>query len=288
MVGRRGYVITVAVAKGGVGKSSLSLNLAVFLGMKLRGMGKTVCIIDANVQQGDIGKYLDEFKPNINTIVQNPAWMTRERILEGLLHRPEYGISALLGPAVPDEGNPLNINSMLYNEVLDLLKYHYDYIIIDTPVAEKHHELFSNFALPRADYVVVPVTPSYQTLHNADNWLKSAVTQPRHAGGAGLDPSQVGVVLNREEGGIGCDPEDVQRTMPRWRFLGSIPEHKAWKLANNNNELVALKNYVEINEAFSMILYGATGEAALLPQHQEPDSPGGLAGILDRFRRRRQ
>jgi cellulose biosynthesis protein BcsQ len=285
---RRGWVITVAVSKGGTGKSSLSLNLGAFLGMRLRMLNKTVCVVDSNFQQADAGKYLDQFHPNINTIADNPALLTKERILEGLVHKVEYNLSVLLGPATPDDGNPININSLLYNEILDLLRQHYDYIIIDTPVAEKHHEIFTNFALPRADYIVVPVAPSFPTLHNADNWLRAAVVQPRHAGGAGKDPSQIGVVLNRAEDGIGCSVDDVHMTMASWNFLGSIPETKEWKLANNNNELVAPKNFVELNQAFATVLYAATGEAVLLSNIEAPERKGGLRGIVERLRGRPQ
>lgn len=283
---RRGYVITVASAKGGVGKSSLTLNLGAFLGMRLRSLGKTVCVIDSSFQQADAGKYLDVFKPNINTIANDPSFMTRERILQGLVTKPEYNLSVLLGPATPDEGNPLNINSMLYSEILDLLKFHFDYLVIDTPVAEKYHDIFTNFALKRADYIVVPVAPSFPTLHNNDNWLQHSVTLPRHAGGAGLDPSQIGIVLNREEDGIGCSIDDVRMTMARWNFLGSIPETKEWKLANNRNELVAPKNYTELNQAFATVLYAATGEPALMHNVETPPKRGGLAGMIERIRGR--
>lgn len=280
---RRGFVITVAVSKGGTGKSSLSLNLGAFLGMRLRMLNKTVCVVDANFQQADAGKYLGgQYRPNINTIADNPALLTRERILEGLVHRVEYNLSVLLGPATPDDGNPININAQLYNEILELLKAHYDYIIIDTPVAEKHHEIFANFALPKADYIVVPVAPSFPTLHNADNWLRAAVTQPRHVGGAGKSPAQIGIVLNRAEDGIGCSEDDVRMTMANWQFVGSIPETKEWKLANNNNELVAPKNFIELNQAFANILYYATGEQVLMANFAEPEKKSFLKRILSR------
>ena len=282
--GRRGYVTTISVSKGGTGKSSMTLNLAAFLGMRLRSQGKTVCVIDANTQQSDASKYPDIYTPNINTIANDPSLLTPERILSGLVHKPEYNISVLLGPPTPDEANPLSISARLYSQVLELLKQHYDYIFIDTPVAEKFHEMFSDFALPRADYIIVPVAPNFTTLHNADNWLRAAVTAPKHEGGAGIDRNRIGVVLNRAEDGIGCSEADVRATMANWHFIGAVPETKEWKAANNANELVAPKNFANLSHAFAEVLHAATREPALLENFATLDAPRPKRGILSRLR----
>jgi MinD-like ATPase involved in chromosome partitioning or flagellar assembly len=278
---RRGMVLTTAVSKGGTGKSSLTINLAAFMALKVRAEGKTVCIIDTNFQQADTGKYLDVYTPNIMAVANDPTMLARERIREALVHKPQYNLSALLGPATSDEGNPQWITARLYSEILELLREQYDYIFIDTPVAEKFHSIFSEFALPKADFIIVPVAPSLATLHNADNWLRSAVTAPRHANGAGVDPSKIGVVLNRAEDNIGCSEEDVRANMARWNFLGSIPETTEWKLANNRFEIVATKNYTELSEAFATVLYAATEEPVLLETLQgKKEEKTGIMGKL--------
>jgi len=284
--GRRGFVMAVSVSKGGTGKSSLTLNLGAFLGMRMRSQGKTVCVVDANFQQADAGKYLDVYSPNIFTIANDPKLLRSDRIFEGLVHKPEYNMSVLLGPATPDEGNPMKVNDRLYTEIVELLREHYDYIIIDTPVAEKYHDLFQKFVLPTADFIIVPVAPNFATLHNADNWLRSSVTAPKHSGGAEFDPNAVGIVLNRAEENIGCSEADVRHTLSSWRFLGSVPETSEWKAANNRNELVAPKNYAELSHAFAEVLYGATNEPILLENYNAPAAKKkGVSGLLGRFNR---
>lgn len=285
--GRRGYVITIAVAKGGTGKSSLTLNLAAFMGMRASMVGKTVCVIDSNFQQADAGKYLSVYSPNIHTITQNPALLTKEYILQGLAHKPEYNLSILLGPTNVDEGNPANLTPELYNQILGLLKNHYDYIFIDTPVAEKYHQMFEKFAIPNADYMIVPVTPNMATIQDTDNWLQAAVVaDPRNRRG-GIAEDRIGIVLNRAEENIGCEEIEVQQCLARWEYLGSIPETAAWKLANNRNELVVTKQNVEgvaaINSAIASILYKATGEHFLVGENTYEESPGMWRKI---FRRR--
>lgn len=286
-VSRRGWVITVAVPKGGAGKTGMALNLGAGLALRTRELGRTVCVIDSNIQQGDIGKYLHVYSPNILSLAKDPGSINRDRIAQYLVHKPELNCSFLLAPPRPEDANPKILSARLYCQVLEALRQIYDYIIIDTPVAEMYHDLLRDFALAQADFVIVPVAPNYATLHDADAWLHAAVVAPRHINGAGISPERIGIVLNRAEPGIGCDEDDVRAELASWLFLGSIPETSAWKLANNRGELVVTRNYSELNEAFFQILYGATGEEVLLNTgtHMATARSNPLSKIFGRFRK---
>jgi len=257
--GRRGFVITITTPKGGTGKSTMALNLAAYLGLRLRGTGRNVCLVDANVQQADTGKYIDAFIPNVEGLLKDPGAIHPDRVDEYLLHRPQLNMSALLGPDNPEVANPLYFTGKKYAQILAALKANYDYILIDTPVAEYYHDMFRNFALPCADFIALVITPNMATLMNTDGWLR-AVTNPLAAGGMGLDPAKVGIILNRAEDDIGLDEIEVRRELGEWRFLAAVPETKEWKRCNNLNEIVATKNYHELNEAFATVLEAITGE----------------------------
>lgn len=259
---RRGYVVTIAAPKGGTGKSTMTLNLAAYLGLRLRGTGRNVCLIDANVQQADAGKYLGDYFPNVEGVLKDPSAMHPDRINDFLLHKPQYNLSALLGPDSPEGANPLYYTGKRYAEILEALRPNYDYILIDTPVAELYHDMFRDFALPKANFIAVVITPNVTTLMNTDMWLRQVVA-PIGADGMGVDPAQIGLVLNRAEDDIGIDEQEVRRELGAWRFLASVPETKAWKRCNNENQLVATHNYHELNEAFSAVLEAATGEPLL-------------------------
>jgi len=296
---RRGMVITVSVSKGGTGKSTLSLNLAAYLGSRFKNSNpnRTVCIIDTNYQQADTGKYLGQYTPNIVNLIKDPSLMTPDRILNSLVHRSDMNFSALLGPATPDDALSLltadtgqtgsSFSGRFYSEVLSLLKLHYDYIFIDTPVAEKFHSLFRDFALPNADYLIVPVIPSKQTVHNTYMWLNSAVTAPKVARGAGMNPEQIGIVLNRAEEGVGYGELEIMEELRNFNFLGSVPETKEWKKANNEGELIASKNKTEINEAFAKILSQVTGENLIFKSNNkdyEDDSSSFFSNIFKKIK----
>ena len=273
---RRGYVITITSPKGGTGKSSMSLNLATYLGLRTQGQ-RTVALIDANVQQADAGKYLGAWQPNIEDLGKDASAIHPDRINNHLLHKRELNLSVLLGPMSPDVAHPVYYNGKKYAQILEAMRPNFDYIIVDTPVAEYYHDMFREFALPCADFVLVTLAPNYTTLMNTDAWLRQ-VCAPRQSGGMGLDPNQVGVVLNRAEEEIGFSELEVQRDLNEWRYLGAIPETKEWKKANNESKLVATMNYAELNEAFSNILFQATGDDLLRSGPSNLGNSGGGLG----------
>ena len=274
---RQGWVVAVSSPKGGTGKSGLTLNLAAYCGLRLQAENKRVCIIDTNFQQPDIGKMLGQYSPTIADIVRDKSSIHPDRINNYLVHRREINVSGLLGPARVDEADPTFINARLYVRVLEVLRELYDIIFLDTPVAELYHDIFRGLVLPQADYLIVPVAPSMHTLMDADNWLH-AITQPKHAGGDNVNPDRVGVVLNQAQDGVGCSEEEVQQELASWRYIGAIPYTKEWIKAGNHRELVATKNYHELNEAFSRILWWATGEEAFRNDpNNQPRSDTGVA-----------
>ena len=275
---RQGWVVAVSSPKGGTGKSGLTLNLAAYCGLRLQAENKKVCIIDTNFQQPDIGKMLGQYYPTIADIVRDKSSIHPDRIENYLVHRSEINVSGLLGPARVDEADPTFINARLYVRILEVLREIYDIIFLDTPVAELYHDIFRGLVLPQADYLIVPVAPSMHTLYDADNWLQ-AITQPKHAGGDNVNPDRVGVILNQAQEGVGCSEEEVRRELASWRYIGAIPYTKEWIKAGNHREIVATKNYHELNEAFSRILWWATGEEAFRNDpNNQPRSDSGAAG----------
>ena len=268
--GRRGIVISICVAKGGAGKSSLTVNMGVWLALRLSQTGRKVCIVDANWQQADVGKQIGAHSPNIYDLALAPQHINPTDIYRHLLEKPEWNTHFLLGPARPDQANPTWITPQLYSRSIDALKQEFDYIFVDTPVAEPHHSLFSNFILTKSDFLLVPVNPSWKTIYNADTWLDGITKNTSSATGGGFPKNRIGIVLNRAEEDVNFDEETVVRELSSWQYLGKIPDSKEWRRAENNGELIATRNLPEISSAFTSILHRITGEDVLTAIATQP------------------
>lgn len=268
----RGFVIAFAARKGGVGKTTLSVNSAAYLARALAHSGKRVVLIDMNLQQSDVGNYLQKNSPNIVDLVRNPSLLTSDRIEEGLVYSEKHHLWALIGPRSLREANPAHVHLDLYRQIIELLKNRFDYILIDTPVAEHYHEALQ-VALPAANYIVVPIQPARVTLDDISDWLNQ-ITAPRHANGYGVDSHRVGIILNRAKIGIGLDPEDVEDRLAGWRMLGMFPDSDEWQLAENTGGLIGENPPSDLDAVFRHMLREATNEPELGRPGEVPSKRG--------------
>jgi cellulose biosynthesis protein BcsQ len=217
------------------------------------------------------------------TLARDQSLITPEQVTQGLYHRRDLNLSLLLGANSSIEANPAYLNSDLYRRILEAMRFSYDYIVIDTPVSERYLDIVSEFAIPCADFIVVPAIPAFQTLVNINRWLTETVSAPHSAGGLGVPHQKIGVVLNRAEEDISCGEDEVKNELGSWNFLGSIPESKEWKRANNEHRLIVLENLHDLNEALIHILNQATGHVEPLLSTPVLEAP--KVGRLNQLKR---
>ena len=261
VVARNGRVVAVASAKGGVGKTSVTVNLAAYAARHLQGRGLTgtVVLLDTNVQQADVGRYLNLRAPTVLDLLKAPGTLTGATVRNHLALVPEIGLYALLGPPDAVNADPALINAAQYLRILAVLRRAFDFVFIDTPVAELYHTTFTDLILPEADAILVPIEPSRVTLETARSWLR-AITMPQHSRRGGVPPEKLSLVLNRARVDVGCSPEEVMDLMPGWRFAGMIPDDEEWVRAVNDHRLIALHAAPELEATFRGILQVVTGD----------------------------
>lgn len=119
-------VITVFGAKGGLGKSTISANLAI----KLAEKRKKVALVDLDLQFGDIHIFLDiEPKETIADLVQDVVTPNIDSV-RSYMTVHSSGVHVLCAPKSPEYAELVSAEKIL--SLLSLLRSYYDYVIIDT------------------------------------------------------------------------------------------------------------------------------------------------------------
>lgn len=119
--------IVVFSSKGGVGKTTLSCNLAVCLAQESR---KKVALVDLNLQGGDVAVMLNlSPKGSIAELVQEEDRMEYS-LVNTYLAPHMSGLKVLPAPLRPEQAEVVTAGHV--EGILSLLKNNFDYVIIDT------------------------------------------------------------------------------------------------------------------------------------------------------------
>ncbi|MGA0239017.1 MAG: AAA family ATPase [Acidimicrobiales bacterium] len=127
--GELGKVITVFSTKGGAGKSVIATNLAVVLAERSE---KPVCLVDADLQFGDIAVML-KLSPQ-HTVVDAVNSLDRldETLIQSLLVTHESsGLLILPAPLEPAFADQIGAPEM--TQIIDLLRRFCSHVVVDTP-----------------------------------------------------------------------------------------------------------------------------------------------------------
>ena len=155
---REGRIVTVFAAKGGCGKTTLSINLAVALA---RGTGQQVCVVDLDLAFGDVAVSV-QLDP-VRTVV-DALPMAGHLDITGaasLLTRYRPGLDMLLAPVTP--GDAEKIPPALVGELLAVLRGMFDYVVVDTPAQFSEHVLT---AMDASAHLVLLTTPDVPAVKN--------------------------------------------------------------------------------------------------------------------------
>jgi len=270
-------VFAIIAPKGGVGKSTLSIYLAALTAQVLTPQGKRVLLVDANFQQADVRKYL-QLPDSLPTIAHLTPFMGNPQQLQAQLRRIIYhdeatGLDILLGPADIRTADPSVLNP-LYEQCVPMAAGQYDYVIVDTPVAEHFHRTFERVILPLANQLVCIVNTSAVAYTNVLSYLSLKVA-PVGAGGSGIDPHRINIVANGVPlSGADRQAQDVlasykNNLAARWTWLGEIPLDPAWTEAGNRGRIPDPN--CPASRALLDVAWTLMGEPALHPA-ERPES----------------
>jgi len=208
-------IVAVYAAKGGVGKTTLALNLAV----GLAAMGVRTALVDGSLQYGDLRRLLrvDADEPSICDL---PTDCVRASDLAATMRRGPAGVDLLLAPPRLEMADMVTARDL--DKILDLLRRTYQAVVVDTPSALNDTTLT---VLDMADVILQVLTPE-----------PAALDSTRAAAAAfaaiGYPPAKVRIVINRADAMGALRPEQLRRA------LGREPDHVVasdWQLVSGSN-----------------------------------------------------
>src|SRR3954453_1169503 len=188
-------VIAVFSPKGGVGKTTVAVNLA--LALTDRG-ARRVCLVDLDLAFGDVAITMQLFPTHsIEQAIGSEDALDVE-LLDALLTRHQDSLMVLAAPPHPDTRE--RVTPLLVSRIIRTLRETFDYVVIDMAPAFDEQVLT---ALDETDEVVMVTTLDVPTLKNVKVPVETfdalhVARDNRH------------LVLNRADDEVGINADKVE------------------------------------------------------------------------------
>ncbi len=197
----QGVIITVAGLKGGVGKSTIAVNLAIALRQKT---GQSVALVDAEPNYGDVATLLDlddiPLSRSISQAARLSAQLDRNSV-QDYMTAHSSGISVL--PTATQIESWQVVQPSQVEQVVRLIAQTQDYVVVDTPAGL--HPI-TGAVLEAASLALLVTTTDITS-------LKDTMLALKMLGFTNLDREKVKVVLNHTNGSNGVHSDDVKQVL---------------------------------------------------------------------------
>ena len=239
-------VITVTSGKGGVGKTTVSANLAAALAM----MGKKVVALDA-----DIGlRNLDVVMGLENRIVYDLVDVVegRCRLRQAMIRDKRFPELYLIPAAQTRDKMAVSPSDMVL--VCDQLREEVDYVVVDSPAGIERG--FRNAVAP-ADRVIIVTNPEISAVRDADRIIGLIEAEEKGPGYLVINRLKPAMVAR----GDMLSVEDVLDILAI-SLIGVVPEDDAILVSTNRGLPVAMSatNSTSASQAFRNIAHRLTGQ----------------------------
>jgi pilus assembly protein CpaE len=199
--GPEGRVIAIFSPKGGVGRTTVAVNLAVAAATEL---GKKVVLMDGSFQFGDVGVLLNLNPKNKSIADLVPELEAGEpESLDTFVINHSAGIKVLLAPPSPEMAELITPAGV--KRVLESLRAQNDLVIVDCTSWFNDTTLA---ILDSADVVLTMLSLEITSIKNMRLFLELAEQ-------LGYDQDKVKLVLNRADSSLGIRVTDVESSIGR-------------------------------------------------------------------------
>ncbi len=245
---RRGRLITVFAPKGGVGCTTVAVNLAIALQERL-GMEKKVAVFDGSLQFGDVGVMLNL---QANRSLADLAGRIEELdadLLTSVLTPHPTGVKVLLAPPHPEAAESLRATDgdegigRVIRTVIGKMLEQFDYVVADT---WSWMDDVSLALLDEATLVLVVLDPLIPAVKSARLFLDLARK-------LGYPDEKVALVINAADRRTGLRVDQIERALAP--AIGHIPfdERGGFAAANRGVPLIAEERGGPVARGFAQL-----------------------------------
>lgn len=264
-------VISIFSPKGGVGKTTVAVNLA--LALSERG-ARRVCLVDLDLAFGDVSITMQLFPSHsIEQAIGSEHTLDVE-MLDGLLTRHQDSLMVLAAPAHPDSRE--RVTPQLVSRVIQTLRETFDFIVIDTAPAFDEQVLT---ALDETDEVVLVAALDVPTLKNVKVAVETLdmlhiATDRRH------------LLLNRADDEVGIDADKVEGILGMDVAAEICTSLEVAAATNAGKPIILSSPDHQMSSAIRRLATRLAGETLTAPAYGQPPAPAGAPQREARLGRR--
>jgi pilus assembly protein CpaE len=204
---KNGKVIMVYSPKGGVGCTTVAVNLA----LTLHNEETEAALVDTNLQFGDVAVFLNEQgKNSILDLTPRADELDPDIVNEVMIKNVSTGLHILSAPSKPEYAEKVKAEQV--GKLLEYLKNMYAYIVVDT---SSYVNDITLAVLDVCDVVVLLTTQEIPSIKNNRLFLDLMLTM-------GIPQDKVAMAMNRYDKRISFTPEKIGESLKQ-HFVAVIP-----------------------------------------------------------------
>jgi pilus assembly protein CpaE len=204
-----GQLVAVYSPKGGVGCTTVAINLAV--GIQMIEPDSKVALVDCNLQFGDVGVSLNlRANRTITDLVDHIGELDLDLVESVMTKHDASGVQVLLSPAKPEDADLVSADHV--RRVLESMKQLYDYLIVDLGSRLQDLELSVFDLANRIILVTAPDVPSVKDVRYFFE-LVEALEYPHE---------KLLLVLNKSDTRTGVTPRLIEGNV-KHKIFAEIP-----------------------------------------------------------------
>lgn len=202
-----GKIIVIYSPKGGTGKTTIAVNLA----LALHTEETKTCLVDANIQFGDVAVFLNEqVKNSVLDLTPRVDELDPVFVDEVAQKHNTTGLRILAAPPKPEMAD--NVVGEQFGKLLDYLRQIYAYVVVDTA---SYLTDVVQAALDVSDVIVLVTTQDIPSIKNCNAFLLLADN-------SGIKRERILFTMNRFDKRVAISPERVGESL-RQEIVMSIP-----------------------------------------------------------------